>query len=136
MFILGSIQVVKSKGDEVILESIEKVLKVSRCKKDGKGYNCLLEVSNFELRFLESSKKNGGQSMSESKGSYFFCLKNVTFYGNRDNYFAFISKHPTLPLFACHVFKADNCSKIKNIMASIGQAFYKFLIDLSQTLLE
>lgn len=52
---------------------------------------------------------------------YFYSLQNISFCGAHPKqlrYFGFITKHPLLPRFACHVFLSE--SSTQPIVESIG----------------
>ena len=45
---------------------------------------------------------------------YFYSLKNVTFCGfhpSSSEYFGFVTKHPRLPRYACHVFLGEGSTQ-------------------------
>ena len=45
---------------------------------------------------------------------YFYSLKNVTFCGFHpfdSKYFGFVTKHPRLPKYACHVFVGERSTQ-------------------------
>lgn len=71
---------------------------------------------------------------------YFFHLKNITYCGSEDDYFAFITQHPQVKCkYACHVFNAQRPQVAKDICESIGKAFQRFYlnyIELSQNFVD
>lgn len=55
---------------------------------------------------------------------FFYSLQNISFCGahpSKLGYFGFITKHPILPRFACHVFSSNDSTQ--PIVESIGRAF-------------
>ncbi|XP_028968869.1 JNK-interacting protein 1 [Galendromus occidentalis] len=99
----------------------------SSCLEDVPGHSCVLEVSEQGLRIVDRRSKVGDDAAADRKQDYFFNLKNVTFCGYHPTdhrYFGFISKHPLLKRFACHIFFAEDGAR--DVAASIGSAFERF----------
>lgn len=63
------------------------------------------------------------ENMKTGKFAYFSEKQNIHFVSFR--YFAFISKHPLLPRFACHVFMSNQSTQ--PIVESIGSVNLRIL---------
>ncbi|XP_022668156.1 JNK-interacting protein 1-like isoform X2 [Varroa destructor] len=99
---------VESSKSESWSNSIEQVL----------GHSCVLEISEEGLRIVDRRT---------NQQDYFFTLKNVTFCGYHPTdhrYLGFISKHPLLYRFACHVFFAEDTAH--DVATSVRAAFERF----------
>lgn len=141
---LGSIEVFKAKGEDVLDESIRRVIigvePLSR--NDLKiPFKCLLEVSDIGIRMYDNNMPTGAddddnktESMTNttaSKHDYFFSLVQITYCGyqlkNNVYYFAFITRHPSQQTrFACHVFQGMNGFSTRDIAEAVGKAFHRF----------
>ncbi|CAD1468617.1 unnamed protein product, partial [Heterotrigona itama] len=92
---LGSVETSAHKGTSVVCQAVRRI--VGNSQESPVSQSCILEVSDQGLRM-----KNQGPCHD-----YFYSLKNVSFcaFHPRDHrYLGFITKHPTLQRFACHVF--------------------------------
>ncbi|KAF7492900.1 JNK-interacting protein 1 [Sarcoptes scabiei] len=128
LIFLGSIEIDRYKGKEVLDESIQKItLRVrDRCDYQAKSIHCLLKISETGIRIynrirLEDNERNDSieinpnneqlrNELSRMKPVYCFALVQITFCGyqiqNDRHYFAFITRHPfDQQRFACHVFE-------------------------------
>lgn len=183
---LGSVEVFKLNGNQVLEQSIKKVIQTynkQTSKKPSIDQNlcpflCILEIGSFGVHFYnhqnqlnepiknesdfvntkttkktevdenwvnidefdieqETNKSNQPNFQIKNKqDDYFFHLKNITFCGSQDHYFAFITQHPKIKnRYATHVFDASDADIAKDICESIGNAFHRFYlnyIELSQ----
>ncbi|PIO61135.1 phosphotyrosine interaction domain protein, partial [Teladorsagia circumcincta] len=78
----------------------------------------LMEVSFRGIHVIDKRKKNFFQCPTFD---FFYSLQNISFCGAHPKqlkYFGFITKHPLLPRFACHVFLSS--SSTQPIVESIG----------------
>lgn len=153
---LGSLEVKKSKGKEILTECIKKIIKVSKNKDKNqlKSFVCVIEITDCGIRFFnqeEQEKKYKNQNdnldennnLIEDNNNYFFHLNNITYCDyleienklnnnnnnndNNDNYFAFITQHPKLKnKYASHCFISDNLNVSKYICESIANAFRRY----------
>ena len=127
---LGSIESSMYKGNIVLCQAVSKIV---RSKSAPTPHPTVLEITDKGIKILDKSKFNVSFSNSASDRSivyykkifcpqassvrchdYFYTLKNVTFCGfhpREPRYFGFVSKHPNLPKYACHVFIGDRSTK-------------------------
>ncbi|XP_018330703.1 JNK-interacting protein 1 [Agrilus planipennis] len=124
---LGSVETLSHKGTSVVCQAVRRVL------GSGNGpcpQSCILEVSDQGLRMVDRRKKE----QSEPCIDYFYSLKNVSFcaFHPRDHrYLGFITKHPTLQRFACHVFRGNDSTR--PVAESVGRAFQRFYQKFIET---
>lgn len=108
---LGSVETVAHKGTGVVCQAVRKI--AEKYGDSPKAQPCILEVSDQGLRMVDRSKPQNKQN----KGAcidYFYSLKNVSFcaFHPRDHrYIGFITKHPTVQRFACHVFRGHESTR-------------------------
>lgn len=133
---LGSVETLAHKGTAVVCQAVRKI--VGECGESPTAQVCILEISDQGLRMVErsaSASTVSGKyvgffyycmkfpiffSHSQIKVKkkpcidYFYSLKNVSFcaFHPRDHrYIGFITKHPTVQRFACHVFKGQETTR-------------------------
>lgn len=122
---LGSVEVAQHKGSSVFCHAVRKVVKASSAEVGVHGSQpCILEVTDQGLRMVDRRSPAPNHVPTHD---YFFNLKNVTFCGYHPadhKYFGFITKHPLLQRFACHVFRADRSTR--DVAECVGRAFHRF----------
>lgn len=127
---MGSVETLAHKGTGVVCQAVKKII--------GDGGNepctqpCILEVSDQGLRMVDRSKPNRGRNAPCI--DYFYSLKNVSFcaFHPRDHrYLGFITKHPTLQRFACHVFRGQESTR--PVAEAVGRAFQRFYQKFIET---
>lgn len=110
---LGSVETSAHKGTGVVCQAVKKIIDDSG--ESPKAQCCILEVSDQGLRMVERSRlQNHAVTRKGPCIDYFYSLKNVSFcaFHPRDHrYIGFITKHPTLQRFACHVFKGQESTR-------------------------
>ncbi|KAJ1525455.1 hypothetical protein ONE63_010266 [Megalurothrips usitatus] len=125
---LGSVETQRHKGTAVLAAAVNKMV-----GEDGqpRGHTpCVLEVSDKGLRMSDSGRGKVFQRSSSQQSpplDYFYSLKHVSFcaYLPRDQrYLGFITKHPQLQRFACHVFQGQ--ASTRPVAESVGRAFQRF----------
>ncbi|EDO40713.1 predicted protein, partial [Nematostella vectensis] len=106
---LGSVEVKYYKGNDVLCTAMKEIVKQRRLSvTQSSPPFCTVEVSVKGISVVQHGTEGAEEGLSETK--LFFFLKNVTFCGchpNNTRYFAFITKHPEEPRFACHVFMSE-----------------------------
>ncbi|KAJ8315687.1 hypothetical protein KUTeg_007837 [Tegillarca granosa] len=121
---LGSVEVNYHKGDDVLVQAINKVALTRRSAKCSTAPPiCNVEISQYGIRMLDKSKV-GHES---DAFTHFFALKNISFCGyhpRNERYFAFITKHPKEYRFACHVFLGERSTR--TVSEALGNAFKRF----------
>ncbi|XP_063986208.1 JNK-interacting protein 1 isoform X1 [Diachasmimorpha longicaudata] len=127
---LGSVETLAHKGTGVVCQAVRRI--VGNASEDSPdSQRCILEVSDQGLRMVDRSKprqKNGPCH------DYFYSLKNVSFcaFHPRDHrYLGFITKHPTLQRFACHVFIGPESTR--PVAEAVGRAFHRFYTKFIET---
>lgn len=134
---LGSVETTAHKGTGVVCQAVRKI--VGERGESPNAQICILEISDQGLRMVERAssvcssqnmlfdclqnrnykkKKTFSRFQSKDKKTpcidYFYSLKNVSFcaFHPRDHrYIGFITKHPTIQRFACHVFKGQESTR-------------------------
>uniref|UniRef100_T1JCJ8 SH3 domain-containing protein n=1 Tax=Strigamia maritima TaxID=126957 RepID=T1JCJ8_STRMM len=127
---LGSLEVFEQKGNQVLCQAVYKIV-VQKCPLPHPPHHCILEVSDQGLRIVDKSKP---PPLQEPCHDYFFSLKNVTFCGYHPNdhrYFGFVTKHPSLQRFACHIFSGDESTR--SVAEAVGRAFHRFYHKFIET---
>uniref|UniRef100_A0A1B0CQB8 Uncharacterized protein n=2 Tax=Lutzomyia longipalpis TaxID=7200 RepID=A0A1B0CQB8_LUTLO len=126
---LGSVETLAHKGTGVVCQAVRKIL--ARSGESPQAQPCILEVSDQGLRMVERARP------PDRKGphmDFFYSLKNVSFisFDPRDNrYIGFITKHPTVQRFACHVFRGHESTR--PVAEAVGRAFQRFYQKFIET---
>ncbi|XP_053688566.1 JNK-interacting protein 1 [Sabethes cyaneus] len=126
---LGSVETREHKGTEVVCQAVQKII---RSKTESpKAQACILEISDQGLRMVERSRN---KKEKRPCIDYFYSLKNVSFcaFHPRDHrYIGFITKHPTVQRFACHVFQGTESTR--PVAEAVGRAFQRFYQKFIET---
>lgn len=119
---LASIEVGHHKGNDVLIQAMNKVLAIYKNREETiVPQTVLMDISFRGIHVVDKKKKNFFQCPTFD---FFYSLQNISFCGAHPKqlkYFGFITKHPLLPRFACHVFMSN--SSTQPIVDSIGRAF-------------
>ncbi|XP_048006312.1 JNK-interacting protein 1 [Leguminivora glycinivorella] len=127
---MGSVETLAHKGTGVVCQAVKKI--VGECSGEPRAQSCILEVSDQGLRMVDRSKPERGRNAPCI--DYFYSLKNVSFcaFHPRDHrYLGFITKHPTLQRFACHVFRGQESTR--PVAEAVGRAFQRFYQKFIET---
>ncbi|XP_047543865.1 JNK-interacting protein 1 isoform X2 [Vanessa atalanta] len=127
---MGSVETLAHKGTGVVCQAVKKI--VGESNGEPGAQPCILEVSDQGLRMVDRSKPD--RSRSGPCIDYFYSLKNVSFcaFHPRDHrYLGFITKHPTLQRFACHVFRGTESTR--PVAEAVGRAFQRFYQKFIET---
>ncbi|KAI6171911.1 JNK-interacting protein 1 [Aphelenchoides besseyi] len=120
--LLASIEVAHHKGNDVLVQAINKVCEMYQSKEEILVPQTVLMEINFRgVHVIDKRKKDIFRCPTFD---YFYSLQNISFCGAHPKqlrYFGFITKHPLLPRFACHVFLSNESTQ--PIVESIGRAF-------------
>ncbi|CAB0040297.1 unnamed protein product [Trichogramma brassicae] len=138
---LGSVETQAHKGTGVVCQAVRRIVG-SGGGGGGEGSSvgpqpqgCVLEISDQGLRMLDRSGGKHRQSSGRNNcHDYFYSLKNVSFcaFHPRDHrYLGFITKHPTLQRFACHVFVGQESTR--PVAEAVGRAFHRFYTKFVET---
>ncbi|XP_058058042.1 JNK-interacting protein 1 [Anopheles bellator] len=127
---LGSVETMAHKGTGVVCQAVRKIVGTGTSESP-KAQPCILEISDQGLRMVDRSrnKKTKGPCID-----YFYSLKNVSFcaFHPRDHrYIGFITKHPTVQRFACHVFQGTESTR--PVAEAVGRAFQRFYQKFIET---
>ncbi|KAK5970233.1 JNK-interacting protein 1, partial [Trichostrongylus colubriformis] len=116
---LASIEVGHHKGNDVLVQAMNKVLSMYKNHEEIiVPQTVLMEVSFRGIHVIDKRRKNFFQCPTFD---FFYSLQNISFCGAHPKqlkYFGFITKHPLLPRFACHVFLSSTSTQ--PIVESIG----------------
>ncbi|XP_017879547.1 JNK-interacting protein 1 isoform X4 [Ceratina calcarata] len=126
---LGSVETLAHKGTGVVCQAVRRI--VGSSQESPISQSCILEVSDQGLRMVDRSKPRNKQGPCHD---YFYSLKNVSFcaFHPRDHrYLGFITKHPTLQRFACHVFMGQESTR--PVAEAVGRAFHRFYTKFIET---
>ncbi|KAH7720290.1 Protein JIP-1 c [Aphelenchoides avenae] len=119
---LASVEVAHHKGNDVLVQAINKVCEMYQRKEEILvPQTVLMEISFRGIHVIDKRKKDFFRCPSFD---YFYSLQNISFCGAHPKqlrYFGFVTKHPLLPRFACHVFLSNESTQA--IVESIGRAF-------------
>jgi len=128
---VGSIETLYHKGNEVLCQAVKKI-------SHNEGYvtshkrPCILEISDQGIHMLDKGKNSTPNHVPCQ--DYFYALKNVSFcgpYPKDHRYFGFVTKHPSLNRFACHVFISDVSTR--PVAEAVGRAFQRFYKKFLET---
>ncbi|CAI5442060.1 unnamed protein product [Caenorhabditis angaria] len=119
---LASIEVAHHKGNDILTQAMNKVLSMYKNSEEIiVPQTVLMEISFRGIHVIDKRRKNFFQC---PMFDFFYSLQNISFCGAHPKqlkYFGFITKHPLLPRFACHVFMSN--SSTQPIVEAIGRAF-------------
>ncbi|KAG5889670.1 hypothetical protein JTB14_007810 [Gonioctena quinquepunctata] len=125
---IGSVETLAHKGTSVVCQAVRRV--IGNSGNEPELQPCTLEVSDQGLRMVDRRKRNQNEPCID----YFYSLKNVSFcaFHPRDHrYLGFITKHPTLQRFACHVFRGQDSTR--PVAEAVGRAFHRFYQKFIET---
>ncbi|XP_066265681.1 C-Jun-amino-terminal kinase-interacting protein 1-like [Branchiostoma lanceolatum] len=141
---LGSVEVPYHKGNDVLCQAMEKVVKARRMTLHTKPPQvCAVDISDKGVKMVENSNGQRKESVkwgklfggskkpaNNERQNYFFALKNISFGGyhpKNNRYFGFITKHPAERRFACHVLVSEESTR--PVAEALGRAFRKFYAE-------
>ncbi|XP_058836547.1 JNK-interacting protein 1 [Topomyia yanbarensis] len=126
---MGSVETLAHKGTGVVCQAVKKI--VGNGGESPKAQACILEISDQGLRMVDRSRNKKDKRPCID---YFYSLKNVSFcaFHPRDHrYIGFITKHPTVQRFACHVFQGTESTR--PVAEAVGRAFQRFYQKFIET---
>uniref|UniRef100_T1HSV3 PID domain-containing protein n=1 Tax=Rhodnius prolixus TaxID=13249 RepID=T1HSV3_RHOPR len=103
---LGSVETLWHKGTNVLCQAVKKIV-----ASNHRPHQYILEISDQGLRMVDKSRRKTTRAPCQD---YFYSLKNVSFcafHPQDHRYMGFITKHPTLQRFACHVFLGSDSTR-------------------------
>ncbi|XP_059844450.1 C-Jun-amino-terminal kinase-interacting protein 2 [Hypanus sabinus] len=124
---LGSVEVPYHQGNDILCAAMQKIATTRKLTVHLRPpASCDLEVSIQGVKLAMSLNEYGLEDKSE-RCSHFFQMKNISFCGchpKNSCYFGFITKHPVVNRFACHVFVSEE--SMRRVAECIGQAFQEY----------
>ncbi|CAL9695286.1 unnamed protein product [Knipowitschia caucasica] len=125
---LGSVEVPYHQGNGILCAAMQKIaMSRKRTVHVRPPSLCELEISLQGVKLIMSLEDDYDSFNEFDRCSHFFQMKNISFCGchPRNNcYFGFITKHPTLSRFACHVFVSQE--SMRPVAECVGRAFQEY----------
>ncbi|KAJ8373949.1 hypothetical protein SKAU_G00045290 [Synaphobranchus kaupii] len=125
---LGSVEVPYHQGNGILCAAMQKIA-ISRKQTVHlhPAALCDLEVNPQGVKLVMSLEDDFGAADEFDRCSHFFQMKNISFCGchpKNNCYFGFITKHPMLNRFACHVFVSQDSTR--RVAECVGRAFQEY----------
>uniref|UniRef100_A0A096M2H7 Mitogen-activated protein kinase 8 interacting protein 2 n=1 Tax=Poecilia formosa TaxID=48698 RepID=A0A096M2H7_POEFO len=121
---LGSVEVPYHQGNGILCAAMQKIaMSRKRTVHVRPPSLCELEISLQGVKLIMTFSSHP----QYDRCSHFFQMKNISFCGchPRNNcYFGFITKHPMLNRFACHVFVSQE--SMRPVAECVGRAFQEY----------
>uniref|UniRef100_A0A3B3BRT2 Mitogen-activated protein kinase 8 interacting protein 2 n=1 Tax=Oryzias melastigma TaxID=30732 RepID=A0A3B3BRT2_ORYME len=125
---LGSVEVPYHQGNGILCAAMQKIAMSRKQTVHVRPPSlCELEISLQGVKLIMSLEDEYDTLEGFDRCSHFFQMKNISFCGchPRNNcYFGFITKHPMLNRFACHVFVSQET--MRPVAESVGRAFQEY----------
>uniref|UniRef100_A0A8C9XZV4 Mitogen-activated protein kinase 8 interacting protein 2 n=1 Tax=Sander lucioperca TaxID=283035 RepID=A0A8C9XZV4_SANLU len=125
---LGSVEVPYHQGNGILCAAMQKIaVSRKRTVHVRPPSLCELEISLQGVKLIMSLEDEYDTLDEYDRCSHFFQMKNISFCGchPRNNcYFGFITKHPMLNRFACHVFVSQE--SMRPVAECVGRAFQEY----------
>uniref|UniRef100_A0A3B3WLB6 Mitogen-activated protein kinase 8 interacting protein 2 n=1 Tax=Poecilia mexicana TaxID=48701 RepID=A0A3B3WLB6_9TELE len=125
---LGSVEVPYHQGNGILCAAMQKIaMSRKRTVHVRPPSLCELEISLQGVKLIMSLDDEYDTLDEYDRCSHFFQMKNISFCGchPRNNcYFGFITKHPMLNRFACHVFVSQE--SMRPVAECVGRAFQEY----------
>ncbi|XP_043569846.1 C-Jun-amino-terminal kinase-interacting protein 2 isoform X1 [Chiloscyllium plagiosum] len=124
---LGSVEVPYHQGNDILCAAMQKIATTRKLTVHLRPpASCELEINIQGVKLVMSLNEYGPEDKTE-RCSHFFQMKNISFCGchpKNSCYFGFITKHPVVNRFACHVFVSEE--SMRRVAECIGQAFQEY----------
>ncbi|KAE8616974.1 hypothetical protein XENTR_v10008939 [Xenopus tropicalis] len=121
---LGSVEVPNHQGNGILCAAMQKIATARKLTVHLRPpASCELEISLRGVKLI----LRGNDRPEDERCSHFFQMKNISFCGchpRNSCYFGFITKHPVLNRFACHVFVSQD--SMRRVAECLGRAFQEF----------
>ncbi|XP_044286778.1 C-Jun-amino-terminal kinase-interacting protein 2 [Varanus komodoensis] len=122
---LGSVEVPHHQGNGILCAAMQKIATTRKLTVHLRPpATCDLEVSLQGIKLILTVNEYG---RDDERCSHFFQMKNISFCGchpRNSCYFGFITKHPVLSRFACHVFVSQE--SMRHVAECVGRAFQEY----------
>ncbi|XP_054844497.1 C-Jun-amino-terminal kinase-interacting protein 2 [Eublepharis macularius] len=124
---LGSVEVPYHQGNGILCAAMQKIATTRKLTVHLRPpATCDLEISLQGIKLILSMNEYSRDEEFE-RCSHFFQMKNISFCGchpRNSCYFGFITKHPVLSRFACHVFVSQE--SMRHVAECVGRAFQEY----------
>ncbi|MBN3296814.1 JIP2 protein, partial [Amia calva] len=124
---LGSVEVPYHQGNGILCAAMQKIATTRKQTVHLRPPAiCDLEISLQGVKLVMSLDEFDGNDEFD-RCSHFFQMKNISFCGchpKNNCYFGFITKHPVLNRFACHVFVSQE--SMRRVAECVGRAFQEY----------
>ncbi|XP_074840357.1 C-Jun-amino-terminal kinase-interacting protein 2 isoform X2 [Carettochelys insculpta] len=124
---LGSVEVPYHQGNGILCAAMQKIATTRKLTVHLRPpATCDLEITLQGIKLILTVNEYSRDEEFE-RCSHFFQMKNISFCGchPRDScYFGFITKHPVLSRFACHVFVSQE--SMRHVAECVGRAFQEY----------
>ncbi|XP_072551363.1 C-Jun-amino-terminal kinase-interacting protein 2 isoform X2 [Salminus brasiliensis] len=125
---LGSVEVPYHQGNGILCAAMQKIAMARKRTVHLRPPSlCELEISLQGVKLVMSLEDEYDLSEEFDRCSHFFQMKNISFCGchpKNNCYFGFITKHPMLNRFACHVFVSQE--SMRRVAECVGRAFQEY----------
>ncbi|KAI1905498.1 hypothetical protein AGOR_G00016820 [Albula goreensis] len=125
---LGSVEVPYHQGNGILCAAMQKIAMVRKQTVHLRPPAvCELEISPQGVKLVMSLEDDFSAADEFDRCSHFFQMKNISFCGchpKSNCYFGFITKHPMLNRFACHVFVSQE--SMRQVAECVGRAFQEY----------
>uniref|UniRef100_A0A8C4RV71 Mitogen-activated protein kinase 8 interacting protein 2 n=1 Tax=Erpetoichthys calabaricus TaxID=27687 RepID=A0A8C4RV71_ERPCA len=124
---LGSVEVPYHQGNGILCAAMQKIATTRKQTVHLRPpTTCDLEISLQGIKLI-MSLSDYGMDDEFDRCSHFFQMKNISYCGchpKNSCYFGFITKHPVLNRFACHVFVSQET--MRRVAECVGRAFQEY----------
>ncbi|XP_063251084.1 C-Jun-amino-terminal kinase-interacting protein 2 [Prinia subflava] len=124
---LGSVEVPFHQGNGILCAAMQKIATTRKLTVHLRPpASCDLEVTLQGIKLILTVSEYSPEHEFE-RCSHFFQMKNISFCGchpRNSCYFGFITKHPVLSRFACHVFVSQE--SMRHVAECVGRAFQEY----------
>ncbi|XP_051580626.1 C-Jun-amino-terminal kinase-interacting protein 2-like isoform X1 [Myxocyprinus asiaticus] len=125
---LGSVEVPYHQGNGILCAAMQKIAMARKSTVHLQPPSiCELEISLQGVKLVMSLDDEYDFLGEFDRCSHFFQMKNISFCGchpKNNCYFGFITKHPMLNRFACHVFVSQD--SMRHVAECVGRAFQEY----------
>ncbi|KYO27102.1 C-Jun-amino-terminal kinase-interacting protein 2 [Alligator mississippiensis] len=124
---LGSVEVPYHQGNGILCAAMQKIATTRKLTVHLRPpASCDLEITLQGIKLILTVNEYSREEEFE-RCSHFFQMKNISFCGchpRNSCYFGFITKHPVLSRFACHVFVSQE--SMRHVAECVGRAFQEY----------
>ncbi|KAM6306729.1 LOW QUALITY PROTEIN: C-Jun-amino-terminal kinase-interacting protein 2-like [Podargus strigoides] len=124
---LGSVEVPYHQGNGILCAAMQKIATTRKLTVHLRPpASCNLEITLQGIKLILTVTEYSRDEEFE-RCSHFFQMKNISFCGchpQNSCYFGFITKHPVLSRFACHVFVSQE--SMRHVAECVGRAFQEY----------